>query len=83
MEILFELSAAGKKFALLEKATKTGERYRVQLPEAELYGALDELKAAGARILTVAQIKPTLEEFFMNLVDADRAQANAIEVSGP
>jgi ABC-2 type transport system ATP-binding protein len=82
MEILFELAARGKSFPLLEKATKTGERYRVQLPEAELYGALDELKAAGARILSVAQLKPTLEEFFMNLVDADRAQANAIEVSG-
>jgi ABC-2 type transport system ATP-binding protein len=82
MEILFELDGSGKKFPLLEKATKTGERYRVQLPEAELYGALDELKAAGARILSVAQLKPTLEEFFMNLVDADRAQANAIEVSG-
>jgi ABC-2 type transport system ATP-binding protein len=82
MEILFELTASGKSFPLLEKATKTGERYRVQLPEAELYGALDELKAAGARILSVAQLKPTLEEFFMNLVDADRAQANAIEVTG-
>jgi ABC-2 type transport system ATP-binding protein len=82
MEILFELGGAGKRFPLLEKAAKTGERYRVQLPEAGLYGALDELKAAGARILSVAQIKPTLEEFFMNLVDADRAQANAIEVSG-
>jgi ABC-2 type transport system ATP-binding protein len=82
MEILFELGGSAKRFALFEKATKTGERYRVQLPEAELYGALDELKAAGARILSVAQLKPTLEEFFMNLVDADRAQANAVEVSG-
>src|SRR5271166_2836248 len=82
MEILFEIEGAGKKFPLLERATRTGERYRVHLCEAELYGALDELKAAGARILSVAQIKPTLEEFFMNLVDADRAQANAVEVSG-
>jgi ABC-2 type transport system ATP-binding protein len=82
MEILFELDSPGKKFPLLEKAAKTGERYRVKLPESELYGALDELKAGGARILSVAQIKPTLEEFFMNLVDADRAQANAVEVSG-
>jgi hypothetical protein len=40
------------------------------------------LKAAGARVLSVTQIKPTLEEFFMNLVDADRAQASAVEVSG-
>src|SRR5271157_1048344 len=82
MEILFEMDANGKNFPLLAKATKTGERYRVQLPEAELYGALDELKAVGARILSVAQLKPTLEDFFMNLVDADRAQANAVEVSG-
>jgi ABC-2 type transport system ATP-binding protein len=82
MEILFELNGTAKPFALLEKATKTGERYRVQLPEPELYAALDELKSSGARILSVTQLKPTLEEFFMNLVDADRAQANAIEVSG-
>jgi ABC-2 type transport system ATP-binding protein len=81
MEILFELDNPTRTFALLEKAAKTGERYRVQLPETELYAALDQLKAAGARILSVTQLKPTLEEFFMNLVDADRAQANAVEVS--
>jgi hypothetical protein len=67
---------------LLARAARTGERYRVQIPESELYGAIDELKAAGARILSVSQVKPTLEEFFMNLVEADRAQANAIDVSG-
>jgi len=27
-------------------------------------------------------VKATLEEFFMNLVEADRAQAAAVEVSG-
>jgi ABC-2 type transport system ATP-binding protein len=81
MEILFELNESGKTFPLLEKSTKTGERYRVQLPEADLYAALDELKDGGARILSVSQLKPTLEEFFMNLVSADRAQANAVEVN--
>ncbi len=81
MEILFEV-ADGKNLPLLGKATRTGERYRVQMPEEELYGAIEQLRAAGARILSVAQIKPTLEEFFMNLVEADRAQANAVEVSG-
>jgi len=30
----------------------------------------------------VAQIKPSLEEFFMHLVAADRAQAPAVEVHG-
>ena len=82
MEVLFELDGSGKAFPLLSRATSTGERYRVQVPEAELYAALDELKGAGARILSVTQLKPTLEEFFMNLVDADRAQANAVDVSG-
>jgi ABC-2 type transport system ATP-binding protein len=82
MEILFELHGDTKNTPLFSRTMKTGERYRVQVPESELYGALDELKAAGARILSVAQIKPTLEEFFMNLVEADRAQANAIDVSG-
>ena len=52
------------------------------MTEPELYPALDDLKGAGARIVSVTQIKPTLEEFFMHLVDADRAQANAIDVSG-
>ena len=82
MEVLFELNGTGKLPGLLSKATKTGEQYRLHLSEAELYPALDELKAAGARIAAVTQLKPTLEEFFMNLVDADRAQANAVEVSG-
>jgi hypothetical protein len=50
--------------------------------EGELYGALNELNSVGARILSVAQIKPTLEDFFMHLVEADRAQASAVEVSG-
>jgi len=81
MEVLFEV-AEGKNLPLLAKATRTGERYRVQMPEEELYGAIEQLRAAGARILSVAQIKPALEEFFMNLVEADRAQANAVEVSG-
>jgi ABC-2 type transport system ATP-binding protein len=83
MEILFEVPSDTPQFPLLDRATKTGERYRVQVPELDLYPALEELKSAGARILSVAQIKPTLEEFFMNLVDADRAQANAVEVSAP
>lgn len=82
MEVLFELDGTGKTFPLLARATTTGERYRVQLEEKELYAALDQLKAAGAQILSVAQIKPTLEDFFMDLVDAERAQASAVEVSG-
>jgi len=80
MEILFEL--AGQSTApLLAKATRTGDRYRWQVPEQDLYGAIEQLRAAGAKILSVSQVRATLEEFFMNLVEADRAQAAAVEVS--
>jgi len=81
MEILFEL--AGKtNVPLLSKATRMGECYRLQVAEEELYATIEQLRGAGARILSVSQVKATLEEFFMNLVEADRAQGAAVEVSG-
>jgi hypothetical protein len=42
---------------------------------------MEQLRAAGAKILSVTQVKPSLEEYFMRLVEADRAQAAAVEVS--
>jgi ABC-2 type transport system ATP-binding protein len=83
MEILFELAESGTSAAgIIAKATKTGDRYRLQVPEEELYPALEQLRAVGAKILSVAQVKASLEEYFMNLIQADRAQASAVEVSG-
>jgi ABC-2 type transport system ATP-binding protein len=81
MEILFELPGTSKA-PLVAKATQTGDRYGLEVKEEELYAAIEQLRAAGARILAVSQVKATLEEFFMNLVEADRAQAAAVEVSG-
>jgi ABC-2 type transport system ATP-binding protein len=80
MEVLFELPGTSNS-PLVAKATRTGERYRLEVTEEELYAAIDQLRAAGARILAVSQVKATLEEFFLNLVEADRAQAAAVEVS--
>jgi len=80
MEILFELAGQSAS-PLLTQAMRTGDRYRLQVPEAELYGAIEQLRATGAKILFVTQVKATLEEFFMDLVEADRAQAAAVEVS--
>lgn len=82
MEVLFEYTGDAAKLPVLAKATRTGERFRVQITEQDLFRTMDELQAAGARVLSVVQIKPTLEEYFMNLVSEDRAQASAIEVSG-
>ncbi len=81
MEILFELAGTSNA-PLLSKATRTGDRYRLQVAEEELYAAIEQLRGAGARILSVSEVKATLEEFFMNVVEADRAQAPAVEVSG-
>jgi ABC-2 type transport system ATP-binding protein len=83
MEILFELTGqAASAAAVLAKATKTGDRYRLQISEDELYAALEQLRNAGAKILSVTQVKASLEEYFMHLIAADRAQAAAVEVSG-
>ncbi|MGC1620118.1 MAG: ABC transporter ATP-binding protein [Candidatus Acidiferrum sp.] len=83
MEILFELPAdVSTAGAIVARATKTGDRYRMQVSEEELYAGLEQLHGVGAKILSVAQVKPSLEEYFMHLVEADRAQGAAVEVSG-
>jgi ABC-2 type transport system ATP-binding protein len=82
MEILFELPGGqAKATALALKATRTGDRYRLQTSEDELYSTLEQVRAAGGRVLSVTQVKPTLEEYFMHLVEGDRAQSAAVEVS--
>jgi ABC-2 type transport system ATP-binding protein len=84
MEILFELRGdnAGVAEALRQTATRTGNRYRMRVEEGELYATIEKLREAGARILLVTQIKASLEEYFMDLIEADRAQAAAVDVSG-
>ena len=83
MEIIFELTGSGVQIEKVgAKATKSGAHYRMSVSEAELFAALEELRGAGATIISVTQIKPTLEDFFMELVGKDRAQAAAVEVSG-
>jgi ABC-2 type transport system ATP-binding protein len=83
MEIIFELTGSAVQIEKVRaKAIKSGANYRLSVSEAELFAALEELRGAGATIISVTQIKPTLEDFFMELVGKDRAQAAAVEVSG-
>jgi len=83
MEIIFELTGSGAQIEKVRaKATKSGANYRMSVIELDLYAALEELRGAGAKIISVTRIKPTLEDFFMELVGKERAQAAAIEVSG-
>jgi hypothetical protein len=39
------------------------------VPEAQLYDALGELRSCEARILSVAPLRPTLEDYFIKLVE--------------
>jgi ABC-2 type transport system ATP-binding protein len=82
MEILFE-PRDGRPLpaALAGKATQMGTRRRIEVAEAELYAALEQLKGCGASVLSVTQIKPTLEDYFLSLVGADRGASHAVEVS--
>jgi len=83
MEILFEMPFnAANAAAIVAKATKTGDRYHMKVTEEELYAVMEQLRAANAKILSVAQVKATLEEYFLHLIETGRAQAAAVEVSG-
>ncbi len=73
MEILAELpDSRALPETLAARATRIGDRWRIEVPEAGLYAALDDLRAAGARVLSVAQVKPTLEDFFFKLLGQEK-----------
>lgn len=82
LEILFELpAAAGLPETVAPRVTRAGVRYRLQVSEEELYPTLDLLRLASARIVSVTQVKPTLEDYFMRLVGQDKAAGYAMEIS--
>jgi ABC-2 type transport system ATP-binding protein len=80
MEIFFEMRD-GRLLpsALAGHATKIGERFRVEVPEEQLYSALEQLRGCEARILSVAPLRPTLEDYFLKLVARDKASPNPAE----
>jgi ABC-type multidrug transport system ATPase subunit len=76
MEILFEArDGRGLPSALTGNAVQLGGRYRVKVPEAGLYDALDQLRGCEARILSVAPVRPTLEDYFLRLVGDGKTHA--------
>jgi len=82
MELHFELPAGSAlPAALASGATRSGAIYRLDVPEAQLYEAIEQLHAAKARILSVTQLKPTLEDYFFRLVGGEKGPSYAVEVS--
>jgi ABC-2 type transport system ATP-binding protein len=81
IEILFE-PRAGRALPtnLAAGATTMGGRTRVEVPEAELYEAIEQLRSCEARILSVAPVRPSLEDYFMKLVGREQVVAHPVEV---
>jgi ABC-2 type transport system ATP-binding protein len=84
MEILFELPAGRTLDASLgRRATQTGARYRIEVPEGDLYSTLDRLRKISAKVLSVTPVRPTLEDYFLRLVESDGAGSKTAEVLKP
>jgi len=83
MEILCDI-AAGRQLpaALAAHAVRSGNRYRIQVPEAQLYGVLDQLRDSEARILSVAALRPTLEDYFIQMVEHPKGAPPAAASAG-
>jgi|HubBroStandDraft_5_1064220.scaffolds.fasta_scaffold13471_2 ABC-2 type transport system ATP-binding protein len=81
MEVLFELKpGVAVPAGLASKATNTGNRYRVEVPEADLYAAVEQLKLANAKILSVTPLRASLEDYFFKLVGKGQYAPHSIEV---
>ena len=82
MEIIFEVAEGTtlpRKIA--DVATRLGTRYRLDVPEADFYATMEQLRNCEARVLAVAAIRPTLEDYFFRLVEREKAQAPAEAVT--
>ncbi len=70
VEITFELPAGAQvPPGMFEQLTQTGDRYRVEVPEEDVYQALDRLRRLSARMVSLVQVRPTLEDYFFGLIE--------------
>lgn len=79
MEILFEMPEGRALPAALSGAVAIGARHRLEVPEAELYGTLDQLRGCEARILSISPVRPTLEDYFIRVVGREQTAVHAVE----
>jgi ABC-2 type transport system ATP-binding protein len=79
MEILFEMREGRPLPSALSHAVAIGPRYRLEVPEAELYCTLDKLRECEARILSITPVRPTLEDYFIRMVGREQTPVHALE----
>ena len=84
MEILFETrDGSPLPREIAQNAKVAGRRYQLEVPESEIYVALEKLRECEARILSVTPLRPTLEDYFMCLMDKQKTTSYAVEVTTP
>jgi ABC-2 type transport system ATP-binding protein len=82
MEILFEtIHGEALPLSFAGRTTHIGSRFRVEVPEPQLYDSLEQLRRCEARILSVTPIRPKLEDYFFGLVDRGNPVRHPQEVS--
>ncbi len=70
VEIIFELPGGGAPPAdLARTVTRTGSRYRAEVGVEDVYATFARLEELKARVVGCSEVRPTLEEYFMKLVD--------------
>ncbi len=75
VEIVFEMRAGqAPPESLAPTLTRTGNRCRVEVPVERVYETFEQLRQIRARVLGCNEIRPTLEEYFMKLVDRANTQ---------
>jgi ABC-2 type transport system ATP-binding protein len=79
MEILFEVHDGRALPPALAGAVAMGARYRLEVPEAELYCTLEGLRGCEARILSISPVRPTLEDYFIRIVGREQTPVHAVE----
>lgn len=55
-------------------AHSAGERYRLEVPEAELHAVLEMARASHARVLSVTPIRQSLEDYFVDQMRAHQGR---------
>jgi ABC-2 type transport system ATP-binding protein len=82
MDILFELREGRSLPAgFAGQVTTMGGRCHMEVPESDLYAALEQLRRCEARILSVSPVRPTLEDYFLRLVGKEKVTSHGVEVA--
>jgi ABC-2 type transport system ATP-binding protein len=81
MDVWFELPAGQDPPTLSGNVTRIGARCHVEIPASELYAALDQLRRSQARLLSVSPVRPTLEDYFLRLVQDEKVDLKQAEVA--